>query len=64
MKIVKTYSIAIYNGDDRPIAIVLLDDKSRKNLFFSVEEMAFDDISDFLMALAKQDKLLSPGSST
>lgn len=55
MIIKKLIAIAVYNVDEKPIAICLKDEKSRNNIIYQVEEMEFDDIGEFLLKVAKNE---------
>lgn len=59
--IVKALAVVVYNGEEKPIAICIQDERSRKPTFYQVEDMPFDEVSDFLEGLTGKKEVYAGG---
>ncbi len=53
MRITELSATAIYDADDKLVAISVNDEKSRKVVTYTTEEMGFREFQDFLIRVTK-----------
>lgn len=62
--VVKALAVVVYNGEEKPIAICIQDERSRKPTFYQVEDMPFDEVSDFLERLTGKKEFAGGGGAS